>query len=150
MENSHHDTQPDPSILVIFGAGGDLAWRKLVPALFNLYLDHWLPEHFAIIGLDLKEMSDEEFRAHLRDGIDRFSRRGKPEDEVWNGFSERIQYMTADFTAPETYTKLADMLSRQTKEWGLQQTNYIFYQATPPRFVPSRLASTTPQSLPSI
>jgi glucose-6-phosphate 1-dehydrogenase len=132
MPNNIH---PDSSILVIFGAGGDLTWRKLVPALFNLCIDNWLPDHLAIIGVDLKEMSDEEFRAHLHDGIDRFSRRGKPEDEMWNGFAERIHYLAADFTVSETYSKLADILSRQTKEWGLQQANYIFYQATPPRFV---------------
>jgi glucose-6-phosphate 1-dehydrogenase len=130
-----NNVQPDASILIIFGAGGDLTWRKLVPALFNLCIDDWLPDNLAIIGVDLKEMSDDEFRAHLRDGIDRFSRRGKPEDDLWNGFAERIHYLTADFTTPEAYTKLTEILLKQTKEWGLQQANYIFYQATPPRFV---------------
>jgi len=47
--------QPAPTVMVIFGAVGDLTWRKLVPALYNLYLDHWLPAQFAVIGLDRKE-----------------------------------------------------------------------------------------------
>jgi|GEM_PF-1534148 len=51
-----------PTILVIFGAGGDLTWRKLVPALYNLFLDDLLPHRFALIGLDRKEISEEEFR----------------------------------------------------------------------------------------
>ena len=44
----------DPAVIVIFGAGGDLTWRKLVPALYNLYLDKWLAEKFAVIGVDAK------------------------------------------------------------------------------------------------
>ena len=74
---------PDSTVLVIFGAGGDLAWRKLVPALYSLFIDHWLPDHFAIIGLDLKQLSDDEFRQHLRAGVDQFSRRGKSDDAAW-------------------------------------------------------------------
>ena len=75
--------QPTPTVLVIFGAGGDLTWRKLTPALFNLYLDHFLPENFSILGVDIKEMQDDEFRTHLRDGVDQFSRRGKSSDPDW-------------------------------------------------------------------
>ena len=48
----------DPSTIVIFGAAGDLTGRKLVPALYNLYLDEWLPEEFAIVGVDIKKISD--------------------------------------------------------------------------------------------
>lgn len=46
------DTQPEPTVMVIFGASGDLTWRKLVPALYNLFLDRCLPERFAVVGLD--------------------------------------------------------------------------------------------------
>ena len=73
-ESSMH---PDPSMLIIFVAGGDLAWRKLIPALYNLFLDKWLPVKFAIIGIDRRELTTDEFRARLRDGVDTFSRRGK-------------------------------------------------------------------------
>ncbi|TMI79531.1 MAG: hypothetical protein E6H04_10440, partial [Bacillati bacterium ANGP1] len=56
---------PDGAILAIFGGGGDLAWRKLVPALYDLYLDHWLPKRFALVGLGRQRLSDEEFRTRL-------------------------------------------------------------------------------------
>ncbi len=52
--NTSNIDRPEPTFLVIFGAGGDLAWRKLIPALFNLYLDDWLPDCFAIFGIDMK------------------------------------------------------------------------------------------------
>ena len=75
-----------PTILTIFGAGGDLTWRKLMPAIYNLFLDGWAPGHFAIIGLDLKDLSNEEFRKHLHEGVNRFSRRGKAKSEKWKKF----------------------------------------------------------------
>ena len=74
MEPSIH---PEPAVVVIFGAAGDLTWRKLVPALYNLFLDKWLPDRFAVVGVDRKEMSIDEFRQRLREGVDTFSRRGK-------------------------------------------------------------------------
>ena len=58
---THAAENIEPTIIVIFGAGGDLTWRKLIPALYNLYLDQWMPEHFAVIGVDRKDMSEEEF-----------------------------------------------------------------------------------------
>ena len=70
-------TEIKPTVLVIFGGGGDLAWRKLVPALYDLFLDKLLPERFSLIGLDRKEMSEDEFCDRLNDGVNQFSRRGK-------------------------------------------------------------------------
>jgi glucose-6-phosphate 1-dehydrogenase len=82
METSVH---VEPTVIVIFGAGGDLTQRKLLPALYNLYLDKWLPDNLAIIGVDLKAMSDDEFRQHIHHGIDRFSRRGHADESTWAG-----------------------------------------------------------------
>ncbi len=131
MSHNHH---PDPSVLVIFGAGGDLTWRKLIPALLNLYLDHWLPEKFSIIGLDRKEMSDDEFRNSLRDGIDKFSRRGKVDNNHWNEFASHLNFMTANFSDAKSYEALSDFLDQQDKDWDVI-ANRIFYQATPPFLV---------------
>ncbi len=64
--NNMNHTQP--TVLIIFGAGGDLTWRKLAPALYNLLLDKQLPERFAVIGLDMKEETLEGFNQRLRDG----------------------------------------------------------------------------------
>jgi glucose-6-phosphate 1-dehydrogenase len=131
--------RPDPTILVIFGAGGDLTWRKLVPALYNLHLDKWLPDRFAILGVDLKEMSADEFRQHLREGVDQFSRRGKAEQEAWEGFAAKISYLPADFNDKAAFEKLAGLLDQQDKDWDTpatgSRTNHIFYQATPPSLV---------------
>lgn len=125
---------PDPSILIIFGAGGDLTWRKLIPALFNLYLDRWLPERFAILGIDIKSMENSEFCDHLYQGVIQFSRRGQPADQEWQNFAASIEYIPADFNESATYTNLAQRLIEIETEWGLQ-ANHLFYQATPPVMV---------------
>ncbi|MFN2151309.1 MAG: glucose-6-phosphate dehydrogenase [Anaerolineales bacterium] len=129
-----NETNPNPSILVIFGAGGDLTWRKLMPALFNLYLDHWLPEHFAILGLDLKSMSDEDFRSHLHQGVTQFSRRGQPDEKDWEAFTNSVHYISADFTDTAVYATLEKQLTEIEQAWGAK-SNHIFYQATPPSLV---------------
>src|ERR1035437_765958 len=85
------------TIIVIFGAGGDLTHRKLMPAIYNLYLDGLLPQKFEVMGLDIKNMSDEIFRKELRDGVDHFSRRGKREKA--NGRSLQNIFITKNQTS---------------------------------------------------
>ena len=131
MKN-HIETQP--TVLVIFGGGGDLTWRKLVPAVYNLYLDKLLPDHFALIGLDRKDMSATEFRQHLRQGIDQFSRRGKTNEEQWHNFAGQLSFMSMDFDNQEAYKNLANQLAAQEKEWNAK-ANHVFYLATPPTLV---------------
>jgi glucose-6-phosphate 1-dehydrogenase len=80
----------EPIQLVIFGAGGNLTWRKLMPVLYNLFLGEWLPDRFAVIGVDRKAMSDIEFRQHLHQGGDRFSRCGNADDEAWHAFRRML------------------------------------------------------------
>jgi glucose-6-phosphate 1-dehydrogenase len=123
-----------PATVVIFGAGGDLTWRKLVPALYNLFLDRYLPDQFAVIGLDRKEMTDDKFRQHLRDGVDQFSRRGKAKDEAWKAFASHLSFLSADFGEPAAYDALKERLSTRDQEWDTR-AQCIFYQATPPSLV---------------
>jgi glucose-6-phosphate 1-dehydrogenase len=125
---------PDPTILVIFGSAGDLTWRKLVPALYSLYLDDWLPDRFRVLGLDIRGMSDQQFRDHLRKGVDKFSRRGKVDPGKWKEFASKLSLLTADFSDPEAYSTLSKQLAAQEQDWGLK-ANHIFYQATPPGMV---------------
>ena len=73
--------------LVIFGVAGDLTWRKLVPALYNLFLSHLTPDKFAIFGVDAKSISVEELQKRLLDGVNQFSRRGKAKPDEWKSFS---------------------------------------------------------------
>jgi glucose-6-phosphate 1-dehydrogenase len=126
--------RPDPSVFVIFGAGGDLTWRKLVPALYNLYLDGWLPEKFEVLGMDMGAMSDTQFRDHLRQGVDEFSRRGKSEAESWNRFAGHLHFIEADLGNAGVYADLARRLSETESAWEVT-TNRIFYLALPPTLI---------------
>jgi len=129
--------RPGPSAIIIFGAAGDLTWRKLVPALYNLYLDNALPEQFAVIGVDQKPMSLDELKTRLRQGVDTFSRRGKTDDATWEAFSHfLVDYIAQDFTQPELYQKLSDHLDGLNSQWQTQAIR-VFYQATPPSTVPN-------------
>ena len=121
--------------MVIFGAGGDLTWRKLVPALYNLFLDDWLPENFALVGVDKKDLSVQDFTDRLRDGVDRFSRRGETDDESWKPFADQVrEFINADFNDDEKFQELSECISDLEEEWDAQAT-HIFYYATPPSLV---------------
>ena len=124
----------EPTVFVIFGAGGDLAWRKLMPAIYNLFLDRWLPEKFLIIGQGHRRMSDAEFRRHLRQGVDQFSRRGKAEDALWDRFASHMSFITSELDDSQAYAQLAKTLAAQDKEWQ-EQANRVFYLATPPGMI---------------
>jgi glucose-6-phosphate 1-dehydrogenase len=127
--------QMEPAILVIFGAGGDLTWRKLIPAMYNLHVDQWLPDQFAIIGIDRKDMSLEEYQKHLREGIDKFSRRGKAEPKSWDAFNQHlISYLCADFSDGKTYTELQKTINKLEKDWNAK-AHRVFYLAIPPSLV---------------
>ena len=128
------DNVSKPSIFIIFGASGDLTWRKLVPALYNLFLDNWMPDRFKVLGLGLGNMTDAQFREHLRRGVDQFSRRGKSQQDSWKTFAENLHFETADLTNTEVYQTLARRLEEQDKSWDMQ-ANRIFYLALPPDMI---------------
>ena len=91
-------TKAEPTIFIIFGGTGDLNYRKLAPALYNLFLDGWLPEEFSIIGTGRSKLTDEDYKVKLHEGINQFSRSGKAEDGKWEEFSKHIYYQIADAT----------------------------------------------------
>ena len=122
---------PDQAILAIFGGGGDLAWRKLVPALYDLYLDHWLPKRFALVGLGRQRLSDEEFRTRLRAGVDQFSRHGRAEARAWEEFAATLAFQSGDFGDRAWYVALDARMSALDRAWGGSATR-ILYLATPP------------------
>jgi glucose-6-phosphate 1-dehydrogenase len=126
--------KPDATVIIIFGAGGDLTWRKITPALYNLFLDGWLPDKFSVIGLDIKDFTDDEFKDRLHDGVGQFSRSGKSKPEDWSKFSSAFSYQKADFINQETYDKLHQEINAQEKNWG-ETPNRIFYMAIPPAFI---------------
>ena len=123
-----------PSIFIIFGASGDLTWRKLMPALYNLFLDKSLPEKFMVFGLGLGEMDDGAFRNYLRKGVDQFSSRGKSETSDWQTFASHLHFDEADLTAAGVYKELGKKLDSQDKSWEAK-ANRIFYLALPPSMI---------------
>jgi glucose-6-phosphate 1-dehydrogenase len=126
--------RPDPTVFIIFGAAGDLAWRKLIPALYNLFLDQWLPEKFLIIGTGHRHTSEEAFRQHLREGVDKFSRRGKTGDTEWQEFAAHLTFLAADLDKPEVFEALGKKLAEQNKTWSAK-ANRIFYLSLPPPLI---------------
>ena len=133
MKNNPMSTKDKlpPVSMVIFGATGDLIWRKLAPALYNLLLNQQLPEHFAVIGIGRKNKSSDDFRLRLKDGANSFCECGGVDEKIWNGFAPNLSYLSGDFADPATYAALDKQLKTHEKEWGCP-ANYIFYLATPP------------------
>lgn len=127
---------PDPCVLVIFGATGDLTARKLVPALYNLALEGQLPAHFACVGFARREKDHALFRQEMYDAVCRFSR-VKPIDEtLWKSFSEQLFYHQATFTEAEGYQRLRVFLEELDQKHGTAG-NRVFYCSTPPSYFPS-------------
>ena len=122
-----------PCVVVIFGASGDLARRKLIPALYRLMQQRLLPAEFAIIGLARTEMTTEEFRERMKAAIIEFSEDKSVDDEVWNSFAERMQYLSSDIRNAEDYRKLAELLEASDRERGTEG-NRLFYLSVAPEF----------------
>ena len=120
---------PEPACLVIFGASGDLTARKLMPALYNLELQHLLPASFALIGSARRQITSETFRAELHDAVAEFSRTRPINEEVWATFARSIDYVaTPD---DRSYDELRAVITRRDAEIGAGG-NRLFYLATPP------------------
>jgi glucose-6-phosphate 1-dehydrogenase len=126
--------KPGPTILTIFGAAGDLTWRKLVPALYDLFKQKWLPDKLKVIGLDHKELSEEQFRDRARDGIEQFARHRSSDGDELNEFMQRFSYRQADFTDQRSFEDLSQQLQSVAKEMG-ESPNRVFYLAIPPAFM---------------
>lgn len=117
------------TIIAIFGASGDLSARKVIPALYNLFLDGYIPEDCRIVGVARSPLSTEEFREHLRLGVEKFSRR-ELHEEKWLQFAAKLEYLAADYTDTVLYQKLLAL--RQDSG----ESSLIFYLATPPGLFP--------------
>ncbi len=126
---------PQPCALVIFGAAGDLTWRKLLPAVYNLNADGLLPSNFAVVGFGLGAEGDpdEWLRNRARDGIEHFSR--QPLDEGhWSDFARCISYVEGKFDDPEAYERLKARLDEVDHQFGIPGAR-IFYLSIPPTLV---------------
>ena len=122
---------PEPCVLVIFGATGDLTHRKLVPALYNLAHEGQLPQSFAIVGFARRPKTHDQFRAELRDSVAQFSRFQPINPGVWDALAQAIFYHQSEFADAKGYQKLATLLQKLDAERGTAG-NRLFYLATAP------------------
>ena len=120
--------------LVIFGATGDLARRKLLPALYNLAHEGALPERFNLIGVSRRDLADEEFRAQAREAIGEFSRR-PPDEQLLDQLLERMRYIGNPFDNVAGYSKLGEAMEELDAESG-QPLNRVYYLSTAPEYFP--------------
>src|SRR3989442_11133431 len=124
---------PDPAAMVIFGASGDLTARKLMPALYNLALNRYLPSGFSVIGVADTALTEDEFRAHMEQAVQKYSRSQPVDRAVWQSLAEGISYVRMPFDDEAGYGRLAAELDRLDRERGANG-NPVFYLATAPPF----------------
>ncbi len=120
----------EPCSIVIFGASGDLTARKLIPALYQLFIEKQLPSPFRIIGFARREKSDAEWRDELKAALQQFSRAKKVDAAQWEAFAASVNYCPGEFSDPKAYEKLAAQLAQPGHE-GLRG-NLLFYLSTSP------------------
>ncbi len=123
---------PEPLILTIFGASGDLTQRKLIPAIYQLKKERRLPPEITIVGAARRDWSHEYFRQHLREGVEKFSD-GIGSEELWSDFQEGLFYFSSNIDETESYEKLKAFLAELDGKRGTRG-NRVFYLSVSPRF----------------
>ncbi len=122
------------TVFTLFGASGDLAKRKVIPALFTLYLNGCLPKDFAIIGIDRVDIQSEDLALSYKQGVQQFSAL-KSDETTWQEFAPYISYLKGDFKDSNTYQLLSSRIKQYEQQWHTETVN-IFYLATPPLLFP--------------
>ena len=128
----------ETTTLVIFGGTGDLARRKLLPALFQLGCKDRLPENLRIVGFARKQLSDDGFRDLMGESVREFGSLAPRTDE-WATFAKNIFYVPGDLDSPEDYAKLKSRL--ESLEEGREPANRLFYLSVAPRFFGNAVAN---------
>src|SRR5215472_4513087 len=126
----------EPCLFVIFGASGDLTGRKLIPALYNLFCQDFLPARFAVVGVAISPMNDDEFRALMRERVSKSPEVLAFRPRLWDEFSSSLHYVPADFHNAAAYHRIAERLQEINAEQR-GDGNLLLYLATAPSlFVP--------------
>lgn len=128
---------PEPQILTIFGASGDLTHRKLIPALYQMRLDRRLPPEITIVGVARRNWSNEYFRDHSKQGIEEFGN-GIQDEAAWHEFAQGLYYCSGDIDNSESYQKLKsclDELDTERRTLG----NRVYYLSVSPSFFPEAI-----------
>ena len=122
--------QPDPCALVIFGASGDLTHKKLLPALYSLAFRRLLPERFAVVGVARTEGDDDQFRADMKEAVQKYAR-DEFRDDVWNPLAAAMRYVVTDFADDGGEDRVLQVLNELDEQFGIGG-NHLFYLAVPP------------------
>ncbi len=122
---------PEPCVMIIFGASGDLTRRKLIPALYNLSRERLIPPGFSVVAFARRDIGTERFRAAMLDGVNQFSRSRPAQPAVWETFAQGVYYLQSDFSDPAGYQTLGALLDQIDRERGTAG-HRVFYLATPP------------------
>jgi glucose-6-phosphate 1-dehydrogenase len=118
----------EPCTIVIFGASGDLAFRKLIPSLFDLFVNHKMPGKFIIVGCARTEMDSTAFTARVKEAL---GEKAKTDNEKWPEFEKRLYYRSIEYDSRQSYATLKDYLKEKEDRHGIPP-NRIFYLAIPP------------------
>lgn len=121
-----------PTLLFIFGGNGDLTYRKLIPALYNLYLDEYLPKQFTIVSVGRTSFSQAAYKAHAKKGVQEYSRRKKTTQKNWTAFAEQLEYLTMDLTDAKGYKTIAERVEKAEKEWK-KPAQVVYYLSVAPQ-----------------
>ncbi|QKE72197.1 glucose-6-phosphate dehydrogenase [Arthrobacter citreus] len=123
----------DSMSFVLFGATGDLAKRKIFPALYNLYIDDKMPDAFSIIGIGRKDFSHDEFQNQVKESLITFSRRSIEDQKMVQEFLDSIRYQKLDITNKEGFVELLDLVKEREMELNIPE-NRLFYLSVAPEF----------------
>jgi glucose-6-phosphate 1-dehydrogenase len=126
---SKHRGAP-PTVIVIFGASGDLTARKLIPAVYNLGRDNLLPPDFFLIGFGRKPIPDEEFRGHAEAAVKEYSRR-ELDPDLWRGIAGRTAYLSGGYDERAAFDRLQALIQKLEGQAG-RELQSLFYISTPP------------------
>jgi glucose-6-phosphate 1-dehydrogenase len=124
--------------VVIFGATGDLTKRKLLPALYALRCEGFLPEHFSLIGNSRTERSDDVFRGEMRAAVDEFSRLGKIDESTWSDFAANMHYVQGALEDEGTFERIRQKLE-EIESTERDDSIRLYYLAIPPTSFPEAL-----------
>jgi glucose-6-phosphate 1-dehydrogenase len=126
-----------PAVLVVFGASGDLTSRKLMPAVENLALRRLLPPGFSVVGVARTDFDDAQFFESMQQAVEKAGGGGEEAKHVWDSFAQGgLRYVAGDYSDPETFSKLKDVLDDIDASRGTAQ-NRLIYLATPPSTFPT-------------
>ena len=128
---------PQPCTVIIFGASGDLTYRKLIPAIYNIAADGDLPAALSVVGFARREKTNEQFRSELEDAARKHSRQGV-NDELWKSFADRVTYHQSEFGDLEGYKSLKVTLDKLDAERNTRG-NRLFYLSVAPSEFPGIL-----------